>query len=87
MTMAKQTTDHDAIRHWIESRDGRPSRVKGAAKDGILRVDFGEKEDNLEEIDWDQFFKIFEGSKLAFLHQDKVGDGKTSRFHKFIDRH
>jgi hypothetical protein len=29
---------------------------------------------------------IFEGSRLAFLHQGKTGDGKTSRFNKFVER-
>ena len=37
-----------------------------------------------EEIDWEEFFRIFDESKLAFLHQDKSQDGKTSRFNKFV---
>lgn len=86
MSVAKQTTDHDEIRSWVEERDGRPSKVSGPADGGILRIDFGEKEENLTEIDWDEFFEIFEGSKLAFLCQEKVGSGQKSRFNKFIQR-
>ena len=42
--------------------------------------------DRLEEIEWDEFFRKFEESDLAFLHQDRTGDGKLSRFHKFVRR-
>ena len=80
------TTDHAAIRTWAEARKGRPSVVRTQGKGGILRFDFGEKEENLEEISWDEFFEIFEDSELAFLHQDKTHDGKTSRFSKFVHR-
>lgn len=40
MTTATTTTDHSAIRKWVEARKGQPSRVKGAKQGGILRIDF-----------------------------------------------
>lgn len=86
MSDASTTTDHDTIRKWIEERGGRPSKVSGGGSGGILRVDFGEAEENLEDIGWDEFFRIFDDNKLAFLHQEEVGSGKTSRFNKFIAR-
>ncbi|MGF9692410.1 MULTISPECIES: hypothetical protein [unclassified Rhizobium] len=86
MSEAVQTTDHKAIRQWVEERDGHPSRVKGAEEGGLLRIDFGKPEDNLEAIEWDDFFAIFDDNKLAFLHQDETKDGKTSRFNKFVNR-
>lgn len=86
MSSASQTTNHDAIRRWIEDRQGTPSRVKDSGEGGILRVDFGEPEEALEPIEWDEFFQIFEKSDLAFLHQDKTEDGKLSRFSKFVSR-
>lgn len=86
MSSANQTTDHDEIRRWIEDRQGTPSRVKDSGEGGILRVDFGEPEEALEPIEWDEFFQIFEKSDLAFLHQDKTEDGKLSRFSKFVSR-
>lgn len=89
MSSATKTTDHDRIRKWVESRGGRPSRV-AATKDergeGILRIDFGEKEESLEEISWDKFFETFEDRHLAFLYQDESGQGGTSRFFKFVHR-
>ena len=89
MAQASTTTDHKLIRKWIEERKGRPTVVKGTeGKDGegILRVDFREPDEKLEEIPWDEFFETFEDRKLAFLHQDKTADGKTSRFFKFVHR-
>ncbi|MBS9722301.1 hypothetical protein JYU29_16520 [Tianweitania sp. BSSL-BM11] len=86
MSDSKTTTDHDEIRKWAESREGRPSVIRTKGKGGVLRLDFGEKEEDFEEIDWDEFFKIFEDSKLAFLYQDKTKDGGTSRFNKFVER-
>ncbi len=86
MSEAKTTTNHDEIRKWVEERDGRPWRVKTSGKGGVLRIDFWEPEESFEEISWDDFFKIFDENNLAFLHQDKTADGKTSRFNKFVER-
>jgi len=89
MSSSETTTDHDTIRKWIEERGGTPTIVKGTEDDegeGILRVDFAERDDKLEEIEWDEFFKIFEDRGLAFLYQEKTKDGSESRFFKFVNR-
>lgn len=86
MSQASTTTDHQTIRKWAESRDGKPARVKGSGPGGILRIDFGEPEESLEEISWDEFFQIFEDRKLAFLYQERTDSGDTSRFNKLVDR-
>ncbi len=90
MAEAKKTTDHDEIRKWAEERGGRPTRVRRKGREdeegGILRLDFGEKDEALEEIEWDEFFEVFEESGLALLHQDKTADGKQSRFNKLVRR-
>jgi hypothetical protein len=84
------TTDHEEIRSWVEERDGHPAIVKGTEKGGsaLLRIDYPgySGEDRLEEIGWDEFFKIFDENKLAFLHQDQTADGELSRFSKFVER-
>ena len=81
MSEAKTTTDHDKIRNWAEARDGHPAVVRTSGKGGILRIDFGENEEELEPIEWDEFFRIFDGNSLAFLHS-----GGQSRFNKFVER-
>lgn len=86
MSSANQTTDHQEIRRWIEEREGTPSRVKGSGEGGILRIDFGERDEDLEPINWEDFFSLFEKSDLAFLHQDRTPEGKLSRFNKFVSR-
>ncbi len=79
--MAQITRDHDKIRRWAEDRNGRPAMVETGSEGGILRIDFAEKDQNLEEINWDDFFAIFDDRNLAFLYEE-AGD---SRFNKFVD--
>jgi hypothetical protein len=87
MSEATKTTDHGQIRKWAEKREGSPAKIKTEdKKGGILRIDFGEPEPEFEHIQWDEFFQIFEDNKLAFLHQDRTGEGQLSRFNKFIGR-
>jgi hypothetical protein len=89
MSDSETTSDHKAIEKWAEERDGHPATVRATEEDrhaGILRIDFGPREDRLEAIDWDEFFRKFDESDLAFLHQDRTKDGKLSRFHKFVRR-
>ena len=84
------TTNHDEIRKWVEDRGGRPAIVKGTEKgdSALLRIDYPgySGEDTLEEIEWDEFFEIFDSNKLAFLYQDSTEDGGKSRFSKFVNR-
>jgi hypothetical protein len=92
MSDSKITTNHNEIRRWVEARDGHPAKVKGTERGGegggLLRIDYPgfSGEDTLEEITWEQFFDQFEKSGLAFLYQDKLESGETSRFSKLIDR-
>jgi hypothetical protein len=88
---SKVTTDHDEIRRWVEERGGVPATVKstGSSEDpGLLRIDFPDygDESRLEEISWEKFFEKFEENDLAFLYQDKLKSGETSRFFKFVRR-
>src|SRR3569623_3429671 len=82
---ARQTTDHDAIRKWVDERGGRPAPVKATEEDGhagILRIDFAPPDKGLDRIGWDAFFEKFAEAGIAFLHQDRTSDGQLSRFHK-----
>lgn len=84
MTQSHTTRDHDTIRKWAEARDGHPAMVETGGKGGILRIDFGEPEDSLTQIEWDEFFQIFDENDLEFLYQERTADGATSRFNKFV---
>jgi len=86
MSSSNTTTNHDEIRKWAEARDGHPAVVRTKGKGGVLRIDFGEREEELDQIEWTEFFQIFDQNELAFLYQDKTQDGGTSRFNKFVAR-
>lgn len=91
MTDEGTTTDHDEIRRWAEDRDAVPTVVgdtHDAEAEGILRFDFpgyGGGED-LEEISWEEFFRIFEDRGLALVYQRETASGDRSNFSKFVRR-
>jgi hypothetical protein len=85
------TTDHDEIRRWVEEHGGKPASVKGTEtgdEAGVLRIDFpgGIGTDELEHIDWDQWFDKFDESGLAFLYQEQKASGEDSTFFKLVRR-
>ena len=93
-TAASYTTrDHDVIRTWAEARGGRPAAVEttgdqpGHAPDaGLLRIEFRDEDDSLEEVDWEPFFRTFDDRGLAFVYQEQTSDGEQSRFSRFVRR-
>ena len=86
MVEARITTDRDRIRDWVESRGGKPARVTGTGEGGVLRIDFGEPEEGLQMITWDEFFAVFEDRGLAFLYQERTMSGGISRFNKVVTK-
>lgn len=82
-----RTTDHDTIKAWVEARDGRPAVVESTwdGDSGLLRIDFGDKEDALKELSWYEFFRVFDENGLTFLYQEETADGGESRFFKFVE--
>jgi len=91
MSTSNQTHDHQQIKDWAAERGGVPAHVKGAGntEGGLLRIHFpkhSNSTDELEEIEWDDFFTEFEESNLDFLYQDTKADGEQSTFHKFVER-
>lgn len=86
------TTDHDEIRSWVEEHDGRPVIVRGTEDSGsgkgVLRIDFpgGAGEDELEPVEWDEWFEEFDSSGLAFLYQQEKASGEDSTFFKLVSR-
>jgi len=89
MAESKTTTNHDEIRRWVEERGGRPAAVTDTGGDGdagILRIDFGDEDEGLHEISWDEFFKTFDENNLAFLYQEETNQSSESRFNKLVSR-
>jgi hypothetical protein len=86
---SKTTKDHNTIKNWTEERDGKPAVVESTTNSseggGLLRINFpGYAEDNLKNISWEEFFRIFDENDLKFLYQEKTKDGGESKFFKFV---
>ena len=81
------TRDHDVIRAWAKARGGTPADVRGTGSGdgaGVLRIEFRDEDDRLEDVGWDAFFETFDSSDVDFLYQERTSDGAVSRFHKFV---
>ena len=77
------TTHHDVIREWAESRGGVPATVEGTEHGdhlGVLRFDFGDKDEKLREVGWDEWFATFDARRLNFIYQEERSDGAQSNF-------
>ena len=75
----------------VDAHDGKPASVKGtegADEVGVLRIDLpgGAGEDQLEHVDWEEWFARFDESGLAFLYQSQEADGSDSTFFKLVRR-
>lgn len=87
---SQTTTKLEDIQKWAEERGGKPAVVKATENSkeggGVLRINFPgySGEDTLEEISWDEWYKIFKERKLAFLYQEETAGGKESRFFKLV---
>ncbi|HET7585304.1 MAG TPA: hypothetical protein VFK13_10370 [Gemmatimonadaceae bacterium] len=87
----KYTTDHTIIKQWAEERGARPACVKGTGSGddvGMIRLDFPgySGKESLEPISWEQWFRKFDESKLAFLYGDRTADNARSNFNKLVSR-
>jgi hypothetical protein len=82
---AKWTQDHNTIQEWVEERGERPAVVEDTE---ILRIDFngpdGSRNEELQAISWEEYFRVFDDRDFEFLHQDRTDDDKLSRFNKFV---
>jgi hypothetical protein len=84
----RKTTDHVAIRQWVERRRGYPVRRQRADGYGasLLIVFPGRNEpESVRPVDWKTFFDEFERHGLAFCHEED-GEGQTSYYNELVAR-
>lgn len=84
----QMTTDHVAIRRWVEARHGVPAQRRAARDYGAaLQIIFPEREapSSVMPMDWTRFFEEFERDELAFVHEADLG-GEASYFNRFVKR-
>ncbi len=81
------TRNHEVIKQWAEARDAKPATVPGTEHGdhlGVLRFNFpGYGGQDLEEVDWDKWFKTFDDRDLVFLYQEHLKNGNQSNFFRF----
>jgi hypothetical protein len=81
------TRSPEVIRAWAERRDAVPATATRGpnGEPRTLRMDFGGRDGNgrnarLEQIDWDEWLRVFEDRKLVFIYQERRRDGSDSNF-------
>ena len=77
------TTHHEVIRRWAEDRGATPATVEGTEHGdhlGVLRFDFGDGNDKLRRVSWEEWFRTFDDRQLNFLYQEETTDGRKSNF-------
>jgi len=77
------TTHHEVIKQWAEARGGTPATVEGTEHGdhlGVLRFDFGDKNERLRHVSWDEWFETFDARRLNFIYQEETRDGTQSNF-------
>jgi hypothetical protein len=85
-------TDHEEIQEWAEDRGAVPSCVRGTGGSddvGMIRLDFpnyGNDEQSLQPIEWDEWFEKFDENGLGLLVQEKTAAGEKSNFNKLVKR-
>ncbi|HEX2041837.1 MAG TPA: hypothetical protein VHF24_04300 [Acidimicrobiales bacterium] len=90
--MASTRTTTGTTRYGAGSRSttarppGEGDRVGRRARRSAHRLPGGAGEDQLEHISWDEWFRKFEDSNLAFLYQDEKASGEDSTFFKLVER-
>jgi hypothetical protein len=56
----------------------------------MIRIEFRDApnrlDENLEEIDWDEFFEKFDDAGLAMVYQETTAAGEQSNFYRLVKR-
>jgi hypothetical protein len=77
------TRCRELIQRWAQDRSALPATVAGSEHDGhagSLRFDFGQEDDRLRHIGWDEWFEAFDARGMSFIYQDTTPDGALSKF-------
>lgn len=95
--MEKTTVDHKEIRSWVELYKGQPQLLdhKNANADTVgIRVAFPVEGDSdllstdspPTNIDWEEFFRLFEEQELHFIYTDGKIIGDPGYHYRFAKR-
>jgi hypothetical protein len=93
----KVTLDHNEIRTWAERNNGKPQLLddpSAGADRPAIRIDFPGPGDEVflaeashaRDIEWTEFFDVFEHLKLLFVYQPVSDDQDKSNSYRFEPR-
>src|SRR5919108_87236 len=90
-TRGKRTTSPRTIRQWVEERGGYPAVLKTARGEepaGTLRIVLAEEvaAEDVERLDWNDFFARFDAQGLALVYQEATTEGKESGVAELVRR-
>ena len=101
MTETVTLTDHETIRDWAAARMGAPAIVDVSPAGGTQpmlmivfdqaayqdqdRPDRPENSGGRQLVEWDEWFKLFDESKLALVVEEEV-PGRHDNYHQFVRR-
>lgn len=78
-----KTIDHEDIKTWADTRQARPVRLRRFDDETISeRVRFRFPEDEYpdeEDLTWEEFFDIFDRSRLEFVFEDIADEAVENR--------
>jgi hypothetical protein len=76
------TRSLDVIKAWADARGGRPATSPGGdpQQPRVLRLDFPDYDERLQEVSWDAWGRVFTERDLVFLFQETQKAGNQSNF-------
>src|SRR5690348_1959853 len=80
MAQTTHTIDHQEIKEWVEEHGGSPAAIEGTYDgfgSGILRIDWGKGDEALDQLSWEDFFRVFDDNDLAFVYEMNDGEGDS----------
>ena len=82
--------DPEEIRRWVMSHGGEPAIFRDSpdehATGGELCIDFDGHDEDLEELSWEEFFRIMTENELAFVYREGDEEDASEPEYSFVPR-
>ena len=82
------TIDHNIIREWAINHNGSPAVFPHQnALQKNLAIGFADDlSKDMQAVSWDEWFRIFEDRKLAFIYKKRSGRTEMHPFYELVSR-
>ena len=79
------TIDHAEIRRWVDERGGLPA-VAIVKNYDVPFIDFGLDVPLTRRVQWDEWLRLFEEQRYAFVCKETRVDGRASQYCQLMPR-